>query len=104
MTTDASRSTFMPAQTPFDCPVCGAHVDEVTLTINADIIYSRPTAELWPGGPVVEDITQPLLHHVVDQIVGTNACQHTFRMSLWDFALIARPDGSGEIELTKRYP
>jgi hypothetical protein len=98
-------STSPPA--PFDCPLCAAHVDEVAISIDADVINLRPLVPAWDGGPLIEDHGAPLESRVVDQILSTNACAHTFRMSMWKFALTTYVNGSsevvsGHIELTEK--
>ncbi len=70
----------------FTCPICGAHEDEPTVSMEAVVVESRPHVQAWPGGPVVEDYGKPPERTVVDRPVSTSTCEHTFSRSEWVIA------------------
>lgn len=69
----------------FTCPVCGAHDDELETAIDAEVVEFHPQVELWPGGPVVDNVGAPSEMKVIDRAVSTSVCTHVFKESEWDF-------------------
>lgn len=70
----------------FTCPICGAHEDAPTTSLDSQIVKVYPQVEMWPGGPTVDDTSAPSEHKVVDRTLSTGACEHAFKESEWDFA------------------
>ncbi len=68
----------------FTCPVCGAHDDEPTTSLDATVVEVYPQVEMWPGGPTVDDTSAPSEYKVIDRTLSTSVCEHTFKESEWD--------------------
>ncbi len=69
----------------FTCPICGAHEDTMTTSLDASVVEVYPQVEMWPGGPVVEDTGALPTMKVIERTLSTSVCAHAFKESEWDF-------------------
>lgn len=77
----------------FTCPKCGTHVDgELAVSVETDVRTVYPVIELWPGGPMVDDLSAP--PHLVPgaRVLTTSACADAFNLAEWDMTLTAYSD------------
>lgn len=77
----------------FTCPTCGTHVDgELTVSVDTDVRQVYPVVELWPGGPLVDDLSA--LPRLVSgaRVLTTSACADAFDLREWDMTLTTYAD------------
>jgi hypothetical protein len=77
----------------FTCPKCGTRVDgELAVSVDTEVRQVYPVVELWPGGPLVDDLSA--LPHLVPgvNVLTTSACACAFDLAEWDMALTTYTD------------
>lgn len=104
MTQPSQDGSTVMSDAFFRCPICGEQGDEVTINYEAEVIYSQAHVPVWEGGPLVTDYQEPPEPHVVDSILTTSVCEHSFRRSLWNIRVTQYPNGSAELQISERYP
>lgn len=90
-------------RTGFTCPLCGAHKDDPSITIDTDVVYERPLVRLWEGGPLVEDLGVEPEARPGERTLSTDACRCVFKLSEWDMVVDTYPaTGAAVVNVTRR--